>query len=664
MKRQRIIFLLITLILILTSCNLGINKIDDSEGSVNYYIYPYLKFTLSPDRTYYSASVVSGAKLETVSVPGFLHTDFGAMPIKEFAGFENSNDSVNLKEVTLDVHIEKVKEGAFDKAENLKVVKTSGDKEGPKWAHLPTLTKDGYHFIGWKAGDTFVFNGMPIDPANSEAVPVWSKLIYHAAKEATCTSKGNIEYWECEDCNKFFTDSYAQNSVNDISTPAIGHLYPLVWVEAKEATCQSEGNLAHYRCDRCNKTFSDEDGKFEIPNVVIPKYDYHVSDNNLYSNDIYHWEQCKWCSTEINKAEHTWKDWVITIHATLHTKGEKYHECSVCNKRITVEIPEHDHIPGEIIEKHEATCTEGAYFIEKCGNPKCGEIVRFEVEDEPALGHIGETVEFVDSTCESEGVKKHFHCTRCNLNFENQSSVTPLDSVVIPMKDHVYSTMWSESETEHYHLCIYCNKAKADVSIHIYNQEVTTSKYLVSSSTCQHANIYKYSCECGRAGEETFTSGVVGDHEYTKYVSVDYQYHQKVCKWCDDILPNSKEKHEFNEHKICVKCAYVPVTSEGGFDVIIVDKTPKGHIELISDDGTQKTFVFVNEKSSYPPTKLEWSVEGVLKRTDDVTGVTDYSEYSFTASTPYPMTYRITCRYSNETAAGSSTIVVSGGNST
>ena len=116
MKRQRIIFLLITLILILTSCNLGINKIDDSEGSVNYYIYPYLKFTLSLDRTYYSASVVSGAKLESVSVPGYLHTDFGAMPIKEFAGFENSNDSVNLKEVTLDVHIEKVKEGAFDKA--------------------------------------------------------------------------------------------------------------------------------------------------------------------------------------------------------------------------------------------------------------------------------------------------------------------------------------------------------------------------------------------------------------------------------------------------------------------------------------------------------------------------------------------------------------------
>ena len=155
MKRQRIIFLLITLLLILTSCNLGINKIDDSEGSVNYYIYPYLKFTLSPDRTYYSASVITGAKLETVSVPGFLHTDFGAMPIKEFAGFENSNDSVNLKEVTLDVHIEKVKEGAFDKAENLKVVKTSGDKEGPKWANLPSLKKDGYHFIGWKAGETF-----------------------------------------------------------------------------------------------------------------------------------------------------------------------------------------------------------------------------------------------------------------------------------------------------------------------------------------------------------------------------------------------------------------------------------------------------------------------------------------------------------------------------
>ena len=637
---------------------------NKGENDVNYFIYPYLKFTLSPDRTYYIASVVEGAKLTTVSVPGYVHTDFGAMPIKEFAGFENINDSVNLKELTLDFNVEKIKEGSLAKAENLSIVKTTGDKDGPKWANLPTLMKSGYHFIGWKAGNTFVYNGMPIDPNNKDAVPVWGKLIHHAEVKASCTTNGSIEYWQCDDCNKIFTDSYAQNSVNDVSVPAVGHLYPLVWVAPTEPTCLSEGNIGYYRCDRCGGAFSDENGTQEISDTTIPKVDYHVSDNILHQSETHHWYQCIWCGTEIDKSEHTWNDWVITIHATLHTKGEMYHDCSVCGKRITVEIPEHDHIPGVILEKHEATCTEGAYYIERCGNPECGEKVRFEIENEPALGHIGYIVDYKEATCQEEGILQHFHCTRCNLNFENQSSVTPLNSVVIPKKDHVFSTIWSYSETEHYHLCINCNIAKSNVSNHVYDQEVTTTDYLVSSSTCQHANIYKYSCICGKAGEATFTSGVIGQHSYTKFVALDYLYHQTVCEWCGVIYPNSKAEHEFNEHKVCIKCGYIPVTSNGGFDVVIVDKTPKGHIELISDSGTEKTFLFVNEKSAYPPTKLEWSVEGILMRTDDVSRVTDYSTYSFTASTPYPMTYIISCRYSNETAAGSSTIVVTGGGNT
>ncbi|MDY4799910.1 MAG: hypothetical protein SO157_11320, partial [Bullifex sp.] len=141
---KKVSLLLIAIIMMLVSCNIGISPISEAEGNVNYYIYPYLKFTLSTDRTYYIASVVQGAKLKSVSVPGFLHTDYGTMPIKEFAGFEDKNDSKNLEEVILDVHIEKVSEDAFDNAENLKVVKTSGDKEGPKWAHLPELKKDGY----------------------------------------------------------------------------------------------------------------------------------------------------------------------------------------------------------------------------------------------------------------------------------------------------------------------------------------------------------------------------------------------------------------------------------------------------------------------------------------------------------------------------------------
>ena len=103
MKKLFPIIAIVLLLFSVLSCDSELKRVED--GNVNYYIYPYLKFTLSPDRTYYIASVVEGAKLTTVSVPGFHHTDYGAMPIKEFAGFEDINDSINLEEVILDVHI-------------------------------------------------------------------------------------------------------------------------------------------------------------------------------------------------------------------------------------------------------------------------------------------------------------------------------------------------------------------------------------------------------------------------------------------------------------------------------------------------------------------------------------------------------------------------------
>ena len=191
MKRRILSIIVIVLILLSVSCDSSIKRLE--SGNINYYIYPYMKFVLSPDGSYYSAYVVKGAGLKRVSVPGFVHSDSRPIPVKEFAGFEDIDDSLNLEELTLDVHVEKIRDGALDKASNLKVIKTSGENDGPKWAYLTPLYKENYHFEGWKAGDTFVYNGMPIDPEYKEAVPVWSELVHVDAKEANCVIVGNKE---------------------------------------------------------------------------------------------------------------------------------------------------------------------------------------------------------------------------------------------------------------------------------------------------------------------------------------------------------------------------------------------------------------------------------------------------------------------------------------
>lgn len=664
MKRRILSIIVIVLILLSVSCDSSLKRLE--SGNINYYIYPYVKFTLSPSLTCYEATIVDGAKLSCVSIPGYHHTDFGPMPVGVFKGFENPEDAVNLKTVYIDANVEKIADDSLEYAENLEQIIITGAEEGSNWTKLPpSLKRKGYHFEGWKVGD-IIYDGestILIDPDNPVAQPYFVELEHYDAVSPTCTESGSIEHWKCPECGKLFTDDWAENSVTSVSVSPLGHLFPLIHVDRVEPTCQKEGNVEYWRCDRCMRIFSDVGGTMPLDSFILDKVD-HQSDGKMYSSETVHYHKCRWCGRVMDEEEHVFSEWTIDKPATEHTKGIRHAVCSVCGYRKTVEIPEHDHFKFKPLEKvkHEATCLEGAYYIEKCGNPECGEELKVLIEEESALGHRGTFHEFVDSTCTETGTLAHIWCDICDAPYENRWSPEPMATTVIPLKPHEYSTIWTIGEDTHYHLCITCGTARKDEKEHVY-KKIVDERYLKYSSTCQHANQYVESCECGKEGTEIFESGEVGEHEYTKYVLFNYLYHQKACKWCSKVLPGSLESHEFDEYKVCSKCKYEFEGSDGGFDVIILDKSPKGHIEIVSDVGTSKTFIFVNEKSTYPPTKLEWYVEGVLIRTDDVSGVSDYSGYVFTASTAYPMSYSVMCRYSNESSAGSSTMSVLGGDS-
>ena len=105
-KRIFPVLMMIFALLSIISCDSSL--VEMKEGNINYYIYPYVKFTLSPSLTCYEATIVDGAKLSCVSIPGYHHTDFGPMPVKVFKGFENPEDAVNLKTVYIDANVDKL----------------------------------------------------------------------------------------------------------------------------------------------------------------------------------------------------------------------------------------------------------------------------------------------------------------------------------------------------------------------------------------------------------------------------------------------------------------------------------------------------------------------------------------------------------------------------
>ncbi len=78
------------------------------------------------------------------------------------------------------------------------------------------------------------------------------------AKAATCTDDGNVAYWYCESCGKYFSDEALSTEITKEQTivKATGH--SPIKVEAKAATETEDGNIEYWYCEVCGKYFSDE----------------------------------------------------------------------------------------------------------------------------------------------------------------------------------------------------------------------------------------------------------------------------------------------------------------------------------------------------------------------------------------------------------------------
>lgn len=92
------------------------------------------------------------------------------------------------------------------------------------------------------------------------------------AKAATCTEDGNIAYWYCADCGKYFSDAALTNEIPKEATVVKATGHHAVKVEATEPTATDSGNIAYWYCADCGKYFSDEALTKEISkdSIMIP----------------------------------------------------------------------------------------------------------------------------------------------------------------------------------------------------------------------------------------------------------------------------------------------------------------------------------------------------------------------------------------------------------
>ena len=222
------------------------------------------------------------------------------------------------------------------------------------------------------------------------------ELDHHEAVSSTCAAKGNIEYWSCDLCQRYFSDPDAKNEISYESTvlPFAKHISGEPKEDSQDYK-EPECGIPGYRtnvvcCTVCNEELSRT--RIEIPALE------HLSSKVLRDNEV---------------------------PAKCDKSGsyDEYTECLRCGielSRKTIAIPAKGHTPSEPVKENEipATCGKDGSYDEAVYCIDCKTELSRETVTVPKLDHIWSAEYRKDQN-------GHWHiCENCNQNSEIQPHIS------------------------------------------------------------------------------------------------------------------------------------------------------------------------------------------------------------------------------------------------
>lgn len=200
------------------------------------------------------------------------------------------------------------------------------------------------------------------DAASATVRTGHGELTHHEAVSSTCTVNGNIEYWSCDWCQRYFSDPDAKNEISLESTvlPLAKHISEN-YNDFKEAECGIPGYRTEVvYCTVCNEELSRT-------RVDIPALE-HKTSKILRDNEV---------------------------SAKCEEPGsyDEYTKCSRCGtelSRKTITVPAKGHIPGEPIRENEipAACDKEGSYDEAVYCIDCKTELSRETVTVPKLEHV------------------------------------------------------------------------------------------------------------------------------------------------------------------------------------------------------------------------------------------------------------------------------------
>ena len=350
------------------------------------------------------------------------------------------------------------------------------------------------------------------------------KVTHKEYTAPTCSQKGNLEYWFCDECNTYFKDAelktkYESRSDTEIEKDASKHP-ELIEHAYTAATCTEDGNLPYWECTACGNYYANADGTGE------------------YS---------KKSDVTIKSTGHSYA-WV-----EFTVEGTAYHaqDCTVCGTR-----------------KDTGTHSGGTA---NCQSPAVCSTCGFTYGEKDPDTHVNtETRDAVEATITSEGYSGDIYCTDCDVLIEEGHTTDKLckhtdpSYNVVTHHDAVEATCVDADDRHQgnveYWECTECGKCWTDSAL--------TSEVAKADTVIAYQQHYV----------KNFIGAEVANTDLQQWAS-NVNEHWKECKFCGYVYTDTKADHSINEKTLtchsgntCLTCGYDdgqrdPYNHDGGTEI-------------------------------------------------------------------------------------------------
>ena len=340
-------------------------------------------------------------------------------------------------------------------------------------------------------------------------------LIKTEAADPTCAKDGNIEYYYCTVCERYYRDEACtqETTLDECTIPKLNTHDNIEHVAAKAETCCEKGCIEHWACKTCGQAFEDEAGtdKLDKSAVEIP------IDATKHKKLVHH----------------------DALAATCSEKGmEEHWYCDGCDK----------------------------YFTDAAGTESISK-AKLDVDKDKTNHSDLEYYPPKAASCKEEGNIAYYYCSGCKDYFSDAAGTKEISKADTTLKklDHSYNWVAIIVDGVEYHAeecskCgdlkntgshtggeAYCSgKAVCDICGLEYgtvdpDNHIHTEKQIIDEPTLEkdgRCNIYCKDCEKIVAENVKISFADICEHELVKVEEVPAK-----CEKCTDA-EGVKEHYE------------------------------------------------------------------------------------------------------------------------